>query len=368
MKNRHALWLFVCVEVVIILGSGSGDLRAEWQQIELAARKEGQVVVSLPPSADLRIQLEKAFEGRFAKIDLVPVPARGAINVRKIATESTAGVHYFDVHIGGTYSMLIGLVKPRLVSAVEPYMILPEVKEPKNWWGGHIYADKTKRFAYSFAAYLSQNLYYNSKLMRPDQIRSYEDLLDPKWKGKMGFLDPRVPGPGDATWSYIWNVKGEDYLKKLVDQDLTIVRNPRVLADSLAKGKLAMTIGVPYYFMAPFLQADFPVKAFPIPKEGTYVTAGTGNLTILKDPPHPNATKVFVNWLLGKEGQETFSKAMNQASRRFDVSSSLIGSYGTVLAKEALSVKDYYQHEIGSEEKIKKVRIPALDFARKLLK
>ena len=247
-------------------------------------------------------------------------------------------------------------------------MFLPEVKEAKNWWGGHIYADKSKRHAYSFAAYLSQNLYYNSKLMRSDQIRSYEDLLDPKWKGKMGFLDPRVPGPEDSTWSYIWAVKGEDYLRKLVRQDLTVARNPRVLADSLARGKLAVTIGVSYYFMLPFLQADFPVKPFPIPKEGTYATAGTGNLVIIKDPPHPNATRVFVNWLLGKEGQETFSKAMNHASRRFDVGSTWLGSIGTVAAKEALSVKDYYRHEIGSEEKIKKVRIPAREFARKLLK
>ena len=128
-----------------------------------------------------------------------------------------------------------------------------------------------------------------------------------------------------------------------------------------------MTIGVSYYFMAPFLQADFPVKAFPIPKEGTYVTAGTGNLTILKEPPHPNATKVFVNWLLGKEGQETFSKAMNHASRRFDVNSGFIKAYGTVPAKEALKVQEYKRYEIGSEEQIKKVRMPAIKFARKIL-
>ena len=56
-----------------------------------------------------------------------------------------------------------------------------------------------------------------------------------------------------------------------------------------------------------------PVKALPIFKEGTYGTAGSGILVIIKNRPHPNATKVFVNWLLSKEGQEVWTKSTEPA-------------------------------------------------------
>ncbi|MFQ5853805.1 MAG: ABC transporter substrate-binding protein [Candidatus Binatia bacterium] len=342
--------------------------KSEWEKVVEAAKKEGKVVASIPASAKLRKRMEEAFEKRFAGIDLEPVPAGPSRNVRRIADEFKAGERYFDVHVSGASSMVTGLVRPGFVDPIEPYMLLPEVRDPKNWWGGHIYADKAKRFAYSFIAYLSQNIYYNTNLVNPEEIRTYDDLLNPKWKGKIGFFDPRIPGPGDASWSYMWEVKGENYLRGLVRQDLQITTNRRVLAESLAKGKLAITIGVSYYSLAPFLKAGLPMKALPIPKEGTYATGGAGVMVIVKDPPHPNATKVFVNWLLGKEGQEIFSKAMGHATRRLDVDTAWIYKLGYVPAKDALTVDDYYKHENQSEEKVQNVRIPARKFARKLLK
>jgi ABC-type Fe3+ transport system substrate-binding protein len=79
-----------------------------------------------------------------------------------------------------------------------------------------------------------------------------------------------------------------------------------VLAESLAKGKLSIIIGLTYYSFRQFVTAGLPVKPLPTFKEGTYVSGVSGNLAIIKNPPHPNAAKVFVNWLLGKEGQEVF--------------------------------------------------------------
>lgn len=342
--------------------------KQEWKKVIDVAKSEGKVVVSIPASASLRQGMEEAFERRFPGIDLEPVPAGPSTNVRRIADEFKAGVRYFDVHVSGTSSMLTGLVEPGLVDSLPPYMLRPEVKSSRNWWGGHIYADKAKQFAYSFVAYLSQNIYFNTNLVDPAEIGSYDGLLNPNWKGRIGFFDPRIPGPGDSTWSYMWEVKGENYLKKLVRQDLQVTRNRRVLAESLARGKLALTIGVSYFFMVPFLKAGLPVKALPIPKEGTYATGGAGNLVIVRSPPHPNAATVFVNWLLGKQGQEIFTKAMGHPSRRFDVDAKWTRRLGIVDAKKVLSINDYYKYENQSEEKIRKVRIPARNFARRILK
>jgi ABC-type Fe3+ transport system substrate-binding protein len=102
-------------------------------------------------------------------------------------------------------------------------------------------------------------------------------------------------------------------------------------------------------------------------KEGTYGTAGSGNLAILKNPAHPNATKVFVNWLLSREGQEVTSKALGQATRRLDVDTQWLRETGVIPAKDQMSVKDFWQIENQSEEKLDKVREPAQKFAQALL-
>ena len=95
-----------------------------------------------------------------------------------------------------------------------------------------------------------------------------DDFLNPKWKGKIGYLDPRTPGAGDSTWSFMWQVKGEEYLKKLVAQDLYLGRDQRVLAESLAKGRVAVMIGNSYYSYLPFLKAGLPIKTLPTTQRG----------------------------------------------------------------------------------------------------
>jgi iron(III) transport system substrate-binding protein len=148
--------------------------------------------------------------------------------------------------------------------------------------------------------------------MKIEDVRSYDDLLNAKWKGKIGILDPRSPGAGTATWAFFLKTKGEDYLRKLGAQEMFLSRDQRQLADSLAKGKIALTIGLTYYTFLPFIKAGLPVKPLPDMKEGTYTSCGSSALSVVKGSPHPNAAKVFVNWLLGKEGQELYGKAMGR--------------------------------------------------------
>ena len=135
------------------------DWQAEWDKVLEAAKKEGKVVVSVPASSELRKKMEETFEKRFPGIDLELLPARGASNINRILEESKAGVHYFDVHIGGTNSMVTGLLPAKVLESIAPLMILPEVKETKNWWAGHIWADRAQQYIYMFQAYLTETLW-----------------------------------------------------------------------------------------------------------------------------------------------------------------------------------------------------------------
>jgi iron(III) transport system substrate-binding protein len=219
-----------------------------------------------------------------------------------------------------------------------------------------------------FQAHLPEVLWYNTDLLKPEEIRSFDDFLNPKWKGKIGYLDPRTPGAGDSHWSFLWRVKGEAYLKQLVAQELYLGRDQRVLAENLAKGRIAVMIGLSYYSYLPFLKAGLPIKPLPRLKEGNYGTAGSGNLAIIKTPAHPNSTKVFVNWLLSREGQEVVSRGLAQASRRLDVDTHWLRELGTIAAKDVMSSEEFWQVENQSEEKLEKVRKPALKFAHMLFK
>lgn len=357
--------LIATISPVMAQSSGPG-WQAEWERVLEAAKKEGKVVASIPPSAELRKGMEEAFAKRFG-ITMESVPARGAAIIRRIVEESKAGIRYFDLHIGGTESAVKGLLPEAVLEPVEQAFILPEIKDPKNWWGGHIWIDNAKRFIYGFSAYQTASIWHNSELVKPEEVRSFEDLLHAKWRGKIGLSDPRTPGSGASIWAYMFLIKGEEYLKKLVGQKMFITRDLRLLAENLAKGRVTITLGIGYSEALPFLKARLPMSALPTPREGLYATGGYGHLTIIKNPPHPNATRVFVNWLLGKEAQEIFSKAMGAPTRRLDVDTRWSRDFGVLAAKDGLTLEQFYKMENQSEERIYKVRDPAAVLARKLL-
>ena len=366
-----ALLRRLSVALLMLFGSAFPALsqpawQVEWDRVQAAAKKEGKVVVAIPLNPELRKTIEGVFRSRFG-IEPELVVGQSAQYVRRLNDEVQAGVRYFDVIIAGVENLLDRALPLGALEPLEPYWILPEVKDPKNWWGGHIYSDKAKRFAYVTTAYTSSSIWYNADLARSEEVRSYDDLLNSKWKDKIGLLDPRGGGVGLGIWSFLWATKGEDYLKKLLQQKLLVQTDRRVLADSLAKGKIALTIGPTYYTVVPFINAGISIKPFPQFKEGTFVTFGSGPPVVAKNPPHPNAAKLFVNWLLSKEGQELLGKAHGQPTRRLDVDTGWLTQIGEQAAKDFLTLEEFYKLENQSEEKIISVRRPARELASKLL-
>ncbi len=338
---------------------------AEWEKTLEAARKEGKVVVSIPASNELRAEIEKNFEKRYG-IDVEPVVGRASAVVRKMVDEAKAGVRYTDLHMGGSESIVTSLLAEGVLDALEPMMILPEVRDPKQWWGGHIWIDNARRFVYGSCAYQTESLWINTQMMKAADIRSFDDLLDERWKGKIGYLDPRTPGSGASMWSYLRELKGEEFLKKFAAQKPLLSRDQRVLAEILAKGKIALAIGLTYYSYAPFVKAGLPLASLPTPKEGVYVSGGSSHLVVLKNAPHPNATRVFVNWFLSREGQEVYSRSMHQATRRLDVDTRWLKEFGVIATKDSLTLEQYHKRENQSEDKINRLREPAAALARKL--
>jgi iron(III) transport system substrate-binding protein len=354
-------WLFV-----LAVHAEDMPSSADWEKIVAQAKKEGKVVVSIPTSAELRKEFDTGFRKAYPGIDLELSAARGSANINKIVKEQEAGVRTFDLHVGGTTSIITGLLANQFLDPVMPAMILPAVRDPKQWWGDHIWADNAKRYVYSFTAYMTETIWYNTTLVNAEEINSWESLLDPKWKGKMVILDPRSPGSGESNWAFLLRIKGEPFLAKLAAQEMTVGRNLRQLGEAVARGKSAISIGVSYYTYSPFIKAGLPVKSISNIKEGYYAGTGSGNLAVLKNAPHPNAAKVFVNWLLSRDGQTAFTKALGQPTRRLDVDTKWTKDFGHPSAKDVLTPERFDELENGSEEVVVKFRKPAMILAEKM--
>jgi ABC-type Fe3+ transport system substrate-binding protein len=126
-------------------------------------------------------------------------------------------------------------------------------------------------------------------------------------------------------------------------------------------------LGIVHSELLPFIKAGLPVEPLPYPKEGLYTTGGNGHLMVIKNPPHPNAAKVFANWLLGKDGQELFGRTMAVGSRRLDVGTKWLKEFGVIGSKDSLTAEQFHRLENDSEEKVYKHREQGLAAARRLL-
>jgi hypothetical protein len=146
----------------------------EWDKVVDAA--SGRQGGDRHPALQRTAQGAETFEAKFA-IDAELVAAPGPKNASRIASERKAGVSYFDAIICGTGTAK-GLTHDGMLEPMESYWILPEVKDPKQWWGGHIWEDNisTHRFLYSFFADVStQNAWYNTTLAKAEDFRSFDD-------------------------------------------------------------------------------------------------------------------------------------------------------------------------------------------------
>ena len=363
-----AIWLTVAAAFLSGDSALAADLQDEWKKTIEAAKKEGKLVAGGPPTDVLRKKYKETFEKRFG-IELELLSAPGPQNASRAMAEFKAGVRYFDVLHGGS-GTLEPLAHENMLAPFLDYMILPEVKEPGQWWGGHLWEDnlKTNRFIYSFVADFSTPPFYNSDLIKPSDISSYDDLLHPKWKGKIGFFEPRIPSAGQGLWGFLLKVKGKDFLLKLAEQNLFISRDGKQLADGLAKGSLVVGLGMSQRFVDPFIKAGLPIKPLMSIKEGMGGSNGFGTVAVMKNAPNPNAAKVYINWLLGKEGQDLYGRALTQGTRRLDVDTRWLARFDSAAAKDVMTPEQFEKIRFYGEDIITEWRDPGGEFARKILK
>jgi len=299
----------------------SPTVASEWDEAVKAAKKEGRVSVKGPPGAKVRRALTSGFQKAFPGIRVEYGGGRGGELAAKIIRERRAGIYTTDVWMGG-FGTQLSLLRPQGVQdPITPALILPEVKDPKNWRDNRLeFADNDGKYAFVFVNQSGTILAYNTSLVKRKEVpKSIKDFLDPKWKGKIIASDPTASGPGRATFTWLYKEFGPEYIRALGKQKLVFTRDRRSQADQIARGSYSLGIAVSNVDAKPFIDAGAPLQMVWNLKEGSYASASYGGLALVNRAPHPNAAKVYINWVLGKEGQTLLADAAGWVSRRLDV-------------------------------------------------
>src|SRR5437016_7990773 len=172
------------------------DWKQTWDETLAAAKKEGKVTVSGPPSQDLRQALPAAFKERFG-ITLEYLGGRSSETAIKLRAERQAGVNTVDVMIAGIQTMATILHREKMIDPVRPALVLPEVLDASKWKKSELwFSDPEDRYVLRLSSTITTAFYINTGGVRPGELRSARDLLNPRWKGKISLQDPTVPGSG----------------------------------------------------------------------------------------------------------------------------------------------------------------------------
>jgi ABC-type Fe3+ transport system substrate-binding protein len=294
----------------------------EWERALEAAKKEGKVSVIGPPGADRRDALTIGFEKKYG-ISVDYHADSGAGILPRLSAERKAERYLWDVVVTGTTTGLENLIPARVLDRLEPNFIQPEVKDPRQWRNGALEFLDPGRQVLVMTPFQRGTLFVNSTLANSKEFKSYKDLLDPKWKGKIVADDPRKSGPGQATFTFFFlhPELGAKFIRAFAGQGLTLLKDYAQEVNMVGQGRYPVGVGLSDSLAEQRAKQGVPVEIVDIRqlREGSDTSPASGGLSIFNRAPHPNAAKVYINWLLSKEGQTIYARATGYISNRLDV-------------------------------------------------
>ena len=290
---------------------------AEWKsKIVSAAKKEGEVVWYSCAQANEAEETIKLFNKTYPEIQVGQVLGPGYQLVEKISTEASAGRLQADVYqCGGQSGRALswrGLGEP---------FTPPTALDPSIKWRWPIMSEET-HLAQIFASV--SGFHINTKLVPPDKYpKSYWDLIrDPYWadlikRKRVAFTDPRIANIGVYHVYGLRNVRAKDFGEAWVREFAGL--KPKLFgfneSGEVARGELHAMLGGPW-------RVEYNLGTLPITKiclEPGCVSTQFPLFAVVKGAPHPNAARVFVDFMLGKPYTEWRVQAVGSMPARPDV-------------------------------------------------
>ena len=246
----------------------------------------------------------------------------------RVRTERGADKYLWDLSASGAVSGF-SFYKDGILDPFLPELIRGDVNDPALWGGwDEALVDNPHQYVFSMSAYIV-GVFYNAKAVPPADVErlGLDVMMQPAYIGKAAWHDPTVAGGGQIYVPMFRRLKGDDWVRRLVGAQKTVFfPQQQAVVESMARGTALFGIGPPVRsLIAPYLQAgaatNVEIRGFGNKPDVNVVSIGGNCLYVFNRRPHPNATRVFVNWMLQKDVQYELAKALDMTSRRQDVPS-----------------------------------------------
>ncbi|MBI4330543.1 MAG: extracellular solute-binding protein [Chloroflexi bacterium] len=309
----------VAPEVGLVLSEKPAWER-DWEATVAAARKEGEVTAYVSYGPDWRLAMNEVMEKRYG-ITVNTLTGKAQVIAERVIKEQQNKLYQADVLSAISSGVFMDTYQAAgVLQPFERMLILPEVVDGKAWFGGKLnWFDPDTRTLLWYRDFVSAPILINTELVRPEEMKVWDDLLNPKWKGKIAMIDPIISGSGQTTLTMLaYAIKDWGYIDRLLAQQPSIQRDYRLVTEWVARGKTPILIGPGKEEAYQMMTQGAPIKLVNF-QDGSITSGGSGSVAVPRNNPHPNATRVFINFLLGKEGQTITAKIGGYASARVDV-------------------------------------------------
>ncbi|HVM77431.1 MAG TPA: extracellular solute-binding protein [Stellaceae bacterium] len=272
--------------------------------VKAACAEGGITYYTAQSDADER-EIVKPFEAQFSCIKVSVISAVTGRLYERIRTEAQAGKPLGDVALITDEALAQQLMDGKLVRAWNPPVgeKYPANSKIEGWW-------------YAASGSLMYAI-YNTDLVKPAEApKTWADLLDPKWKGKIATSPITIGGTAWMLYDFMQVKLGGDYLKKFVAQEPKLFSAYNAVVLAAARGEVAIAVTSALN--------DYPIRVgqgaplAPVyPPEGLPFT--NYPMLLLANSPHPHAAELFANWYLTRVAQAELVRVRGAYSVRADV-------------------------------------------------
>jgi iron(III) transport system substrate-binding protein len=339
------------------------DWQKTWDQTLAAARKEGKVVIVGSPDLVMRDKLIPKFTERFGvRVEYI-AGSSGQIAAR-VRAERLSGIYSVDIYLSGAQTGFSVLLPEKMLDPLKPLLILPEVTDGSHWKRGKPwFADTEGQYMlmpFSSAEYM---LFINEDYVKRDEMRGVQDLLNPKWRGKIATDDPMGSGTGAGRAADLYSQLGSEFIRKLyVDQQPVISGDRRQLNDWLARGTYPICLTCRAVDTQELQQAGFKLREiFELEGIRNRINSAPFLISLANKAPNPNAARIFANWMATKEVLELYSRNDGAVTMRNDVDESFVDQ--RTIPKPGVAYAD-----VTDPEWVMKGRTVAIEKVREILK
>ncbi len=327
------------------------------------AKQEGTLVLNGPPGQGYRDWVAE-FTKKYPFVKVEQSALTGAAFVARVLPEQQAGQYLWDIHMGGPDSGYRQLVPANAVDPLTPALLLPEILDDSKWYEGFNggFADAQGKYIYAMQGEVEHEVIVNRDVVPQSQLNSVEALNDPKWKGKISILDPRANGAGAATGAHFVLVKGADWWRQMLQNTQpALTQDRRQQFEWVVRGQYPITIAPSGDTVQQFRKdglANSTEWLAPDSAMGSRLLESF-SVALVTRAPHPNAARLFLNWVLSREGQDGLQRLGNNASRRLDL--------GDVAGLDRIDPKAKYADSVNKEVN-SHYQTDAINIAKEVLK